>query len=214
SKTTAPAARPTALIARPVNKKTTAAPIINPTRLLGSATFKMPWKAYASRMDSPLASSTSILAASTASLIESVNDPNNAVAASTAVAMAMPLVMALVVLPTASSSLRIWAPSSSTSPDISAMPCALSLTGPNVSMATITPTVVKSQHPARATANNETVTEPQPIKNAPKTAAPITNALYTADSKPTDRPDKITVAGPVNDVLPTSWTGRVSVPVK
>ena len=73
-------------------------------------------------------------------------------AARTAVAIAMPFVMAFVVLPTASSSVRILAPSSSTSPDISAMPWALSLTGPKVSIETITPAVVSSPHPASATA--------------------------------------------------------------
>ena len=41
----------------------------------------------------------------------SVYEPNSAVAASTAVAIAMPLVIALVVLPTASSSVRTCAPS-------------------------------------------------------------------------------------------------------
>ena len=69
----------------------------------------------------------------------------------------MPLVIALVVLPTASSSVRICAPSSLTSPDISAMPWALSETGPKVSMATITPTVVSRPQPASATANSEIV---------------------------------------------------------
>jgi hypothetical protein len=54
----------------------------------------------------------------------------SAVAASTAVAIAMPLVMALVVLPTASRSVRTCAPAASTSPDISAMPCALSADRP------------------------------------------------------------------------------------
>ena len=39
------------------------------------------------------------------------NEPKSAVAASTAVAMAMPLVIALVVLPTASRSVSTWAPS-------------------------------------------------------------------------------------------------------
>ena len=71
----------------------------------------------------------------------------------------MPLVIALVVLPTASSSVRIWAPSGLTSPDISAMPWALSETGPKVSMATITPTVVSRPQPASATANSETVSD-------------------------------------------------------
>src|ERR1022692_2425891 len=72
------------------------------------------------------------------------NAPNSAVAASTAVAMAIPLVIALVVLPTASRRVSTCAPSPSTSPDISAMPWALSETGPNVSIETMTPTVVSS----------------------------------------------------------------------
>ena len=62
------------------------------------------------------------------------------------------------------------------SPDISAMPCALSEIGPNVSMATITPTVVSRPVPASATANREAVSEPPPSRNAPKTAAPTTSA--------------------------------------
>ena len=79
----------------------------------------------------------------------------------------MPLVIALVVLPTASSSVRILAPSSSTSPDISAMPWALSLTGPKVSIATMTPTVVSRPQPASAIGNSDRVTEPPPSRNAP-----------------------------------------------
>ena len=58
------------------------------------------------------------------------------------------------------------APEPSTSPDISAMPCALSATGPNVSMATMTPTVVSRPVPARATANRLTVMLPPPRRNA------------------------------------------------
>ena len=48
----------------------------------------------------------------------------------TAVAIAMPFVMAFVELPTASRPPRISAGRPSNSPDISAMPCALSLIGP------------------------------------------------------------------------------------
>ena len=81
-------------------------------------------------------------------------------------AMAMPLVMALVVLPTASRSVRISAASSSMSPDISAMPWALSETGPKVSMATMTPTVVSSPQPANAMRNSDSVMEPAPSRNA------------------------------------------------
>ena len=104
------------------------------------------------------------------------NAPNSAVAASTAVAMAMPLVIALVVLPTASSRVRIAAPSPCTSPDISAMPWALSETGPKVSIDTMTPTVVSRPVPASAIANRLRTTEPPPSEKAPNTAAPISSA--------------------------------------
>ena len=89
----------------------------------------------------------------------------------------MPLVIALVVLPTASSSVRIWAPSGLTSPDISAMPWALSETGPKVSIATMTPTVVSRPQPASATANSDTVSDAPPSRNAPNTAAPMTSVV-------------------------------------
>ena len=91
-------------------------------------------------------------------------EPYRAVAASTAVAIAMPLVMALVELPTASSRVSTWAPSPVTSPDISAMPCALSETGPKVSIATMTPTVVSRPVPASATANSDSVIAPPPSR--------------------------------------------------
>ncbi len=94
------------------------------------------------------------------------NAPNSAVAASTAVAIAMPLVMALVVLPTASSLVSTTAASPSTSPDISAMPWALSETGPKVSIETMTPTVVSRPVPARATQNSDSVALPVPSRNA------------------------------------------------
>ena len=106
----------------------------------------------------------------------SVNEPNSAVAASTAVAIAMPLVIAFVVLPTASSSVSTCAPSPVTSPDISAMPCALSDTGPNVSIETITPTVVSRPVPASATAKSDRTIEPPPSMAAPATPAPIRSA--------------------------------------
>ena len=160
STTTAPAARETALIARPENIKTTAAPIINPTKFLGSATSRTP-------LNSIARSAAFLPASNTASLIASVNAPNKAVAARTAVAIAIPFVIALVVLPTASSEVRIFAPSPLTSPLISAMPCALSEIGPKVSIATITPTVVSNPVPASETANSDKTIDPPPNKNAP-----------------------------------------------
>ena len=113
----------------------------------------------------------------TAVLTESVKEPNSAVAARTAVEIAMPLVIALVVLPTASRSVSTRAPASSMSPDISAMPWALSEIGPKVSIATMTPTVVSRPVPASATQKRPSRTEPPPRRYAPKTAEPISSAV-------------------------------------
>ena len=71
-------------------------------------------------------------------------------AARTAVAIAMPFVIAFVELPTASSPPRISAGRPSNSPDISAIPWALSEIGPYVSIETTTPTVVSIPIPVRA----------------------------------------------------------------
>ena len=147
-------------------------------------------------------------------LIASVNAPKSAVAARTAVAIAIPFVIALVVFPTASSEVRILAPSPLTSPDISAMPCALSEIGPKVSIATITPTVVNRPQPASATAKSERTITPPPSRYAPNTAAAISRAEKTADSKPTETPARITVAGPVFEDAATSFTGRFPTSVK
>jgi hypothetical protein len=89
----------------------------------------------------------------------------------------MPLVMALVVLPTASRSVRICAPGPSTSPDISAMPCALSLTGPKVSIATMTPTVVSRPQPASATRNSASQIDPPARRNTPRIEAAMMPAV-------------------------------------
>ena len=69
----------------------------------------------------------------------------------TAEPMAKPLVTALVVLPTASRLTMIRSASPSNSPDISAMPAALSATGPKVSSDTMTPVVASMPMPVRAT---------------------------------------------------------------
>src|SRR5262245_8680491 len=160
SKTTRPAARPTAMIARPEKKNTTDAPTMSPTSAFGRSIDRL--KLLAAR---PSAVSTVVRKA-----------PNRAVAASTAVAIAIPLVIALVVLPTASSLVSTCAAAPSTSPLISAMPWALSETGPKVSIETITPTVVSRPVPASATANSAIVALPVPSRNAPYTAAPISRA--------------------------------------
>ena len=71
-------------------------------------------------------------------------------AARTAVAIAIPFVIAFVEFPTASSPPRISDGRPSNSPDISAMPWALSEIGPYVSIETTTPTVVSIPIPVRA----------------------------------------------------------------
>ena len=109
--TTCPAARPTARIASEENRNGTEPPINRPTSTSGSS-IRMPLKT-----NPALRSASS-------------KEPNSEVAASTAVAIAMPFVMALVELPTASRPPRISAGRPSNSPDISAMPWALSEIGP------------------------------------------------------------------------------------
>ena len=73
----------------------------------------------------------------------------------TAEPMAKPLVTALVVLPTASRLTMMRAGSPWNSPDISAIPAALSDTGPNVSSDTITPVVASMPMPQSATRYSE-----------------------------------------------------------
>ena len=161
SKMIAPAARVTALIARPEKRKTTEAPSSAPTKVLGDTISRLNDDATSAANLAPLLSSSTVL------LTASVNDPKSAVAARTAVAIAIPFVMAFVVLPTASRSVRMRAPAASMSLDISAMPWALSDTGPKVSIATMTPTVVNSPHPARAMKKSANNVDPAPSVNAP-----------------------------------------------
>ena len=94
------------------------------------------------------------------------------------------------------------------------MPCALSETGPNVSIATITPTVVSSPQPASAMRNSASHTEPPAMRNAPQIAAAMMPAVYTADSNPTPIPESTTVAAPVCEVRATCSVGFDVVPVK
>ncbi|CAB4670801.1 unannotated protein [freshwater metagenome] len=80
-----------------------------------------------------------------------MNEANNATAAITAEPIAKPFVTALVVLPTASRATMIFCGSPWNSPDISAIPAALSDTGPNVSSDTMTPVVASIPIPHNAT---------------------------------------------------------------
>ncbi len=116
-------------------------------KVLGSATLI--WTRLASV---PEISAAATWATSSVPLaIVSENEANNATAAMTAEPMAKPLVTALVVLPTASRLTMIFSGSPSNSPDISAMPAALSATGPKVSSATTMPVVASIPMPVRAT---------------------------------------------------------------
>ena len=81
----------------------------------------------------------------------SMKAANSATAAMTAEPMATPLVMALVVLPTASRLTMTRSASPVNSPDISAMPAALSDTGPKVSSETTMPVVASRPMPISAT---------------------------------------------------------------
>ena len=90
------------------------------------------------------------------------NVPNSDVAAMTAVAIAIPFVIAFVVFPTASRCSIDSLPSSPSPPDISPMPCALSAIGPNVSIETMTPTVVSMPIPVSAIAYSANSTSPSP----------------------------------------------------
>ena len=133
--TTMPAVRPTARMASDENRNTTVPPMSAPAKVLGSAML--------------IAISSNDTPGSAA--IVSRKEANSATAAMTAEPMAKPLVTALVVLPTVSRPSRIFSVSPSSSPDISAMPWALSAIGPNVSSATTMPVVASMPMPTRAT---------------------------------------------------------------
>jgi hypothetical protein len=145
--------------------------------------------------------------------IVSMNDANRATAAITADPMAKPLVTALVVLPTASRLTMIRRGSPSNSPDISAMPAALSETGPKVSSDTTTPVVASMPMPVSATRYSENWMLPLPSAIATPMAAAMATTANTVDSRPALRPERIVVAGPVRAASAISRTGALSVDV-
>src|SRR4029077_20451141 len=124
-------------------------------------------------------------------------EENSATAAMTAEPIANPFVTALVVLPTASSITMIRAGSPVNSPDISAMPAALSDTGPNVSSETTTPVVASMPMPVSATRYSENWRLPLPSAMAAPSAMAMRMTAYTDDSRPELIPDSTVVAGPV-----------------
>jgi hypothetical protein len=194
STTTCEAARPTARIASEENRNATEPPSSSPASTSGRS-MRMPWNA------------------NPASFRASSKEPNSDVAAITAVAMAMPFVMAFVEFPMASRPVRIFAGLPSNSPDISAMPCALSEMGPNVSIETMTPTVVSMPMPVSEMKYRRSAVV-SPSRNAPTTAPTMMMSDHTVDSSPTEKPARIVVAGPVCVASAISCTGLCFVSVK
>src|SRR5581483_1563205 len=138
----------------------------------------------------------------------------SATAAMTAEPMAKPFVTAFVVLPTASRLTMMRSGSPWNSPDISAMPAALSATGPNVSSDTTTPVVASMPMPVSATRYSENWMLPPPSPMAAPSAAAMATMAHTDDSRPDEMPDSTVVAGPVRADSAISRTGDVSVDVK
>ena len=97
------AARPTARISIELNRNGTAPPIRKPISTIGSATVSLP--ANVRRTASAVIWS---ILSSLPTAMTAMKLANSETAAMTAEPMAMPLVSALVVLPTASRSARIW----------------------------------------------------------------------------------------------------------
>src|SRR5580700_6649759 len=131
--TTVPADRPTARMASDENRKATEPPMSRPMKIVGLATLI--WVCW---MLKSLEAGTCKPNCET---IVSTKEPNSDTEAMTAEPMATPLVMALVVLPTASRLTMTRSASPVNSPDISATPAALSDTGPKLSSDTTMPAV-------------------------------------------------------------------------
>src|SRR5690606_23472205 len=110
--------------------------------------------------------------------------------------------------PTASRLTMIRSGSPWNSPDISAMPAALSDTGPNVSSDTMTPVVASMPMPASETRYSENCRLPSPSAIAAPMATAMAMMAYTAASGPADVPDSTTVAGPVRADSAISFTGE------
>src|SRR5579863_3270629 len=204
--TTVPAERPTARMARDENRNATEPPMSNPMKIVGLATLI--WVCW---MLKSLDAGTCRPSWDT---IVSTNDPNSDTDAITAEPMATPLVMALVVLPTASRLTMTRSASPVNSPDISATPAALSDTGPKLSSDTTMPAVDSMPIPVSETRYRVSSMLPwaRPTDTAMATA--IARMAHTVDSSPKAMPDKTVVAGPVRADSAISRTGGRSVDVK
>src|SRR3989304_6128833 len=196
-------------IAKEENNQGTAPPISIPTKTCGTETRIPAARAVGSTR-----------------LTSVIKEPKRETAAITADPIAIPLVIALVVLPTASRSAIIWRAatvslSSCPCQAISPIPLALSEIGPKESMATLLPVRVSIPMPVIATPYKIKVNEctgseeiPPKIRMEAKIVAAMTIIDQTEDSNPADTPDKINVAGPVSAALLISLTGVPWEPVE
>ena len=116
--------------------------------------------------------------------IVSMNEANSETEAITAEPMATPLVMALVVLPTASRLTMTRSASPVNSPDISATPAALSDTGPKLSSDTIMPAVDSRPIPVRDTRYRVSSMLPSPSPIDTAMARAMAMIAHTEDSSP------------------------------
>ena len=142
---------------RPEKRKAIEPPISTPMNVVGLATLI--WVAASWNRAEPVACRFSWLP------IVSTNEAKRATVASTAEAIATPLVIALVVLPTASRLTITRSASPPNSPAISAMPAALSDTGPKLSSDTTMPVVESSPMPVSATRNKASSMFPWAVAN-------------------------------------------------
>src|SRR5579872_3605400 len=141
--TTVPAERPTARMASEEKRKAIEPPMRSPMKVVGLDTLI--WVSGELKRLLPTSRRCSWLP------IVSMNEEKGATAAITAEPMAKPLVMALVVLPTASRLTITRSASPWNSPLISAIPAALSEMGPKVSSETTIPAFESRPRPTSET---------------------------------------------------------------
>src|SRR5579883_757913 len=193
-------------MASPENKKATEPPTSRPMNVVGLDTLI--WVAAWWNREAPVA-----LRLSWEPMV-STKEANRATAAMTAEPMATPLVIALVVLPTASRLTMIRSASPVNSPDISATPAALSATGPKLSSDTTIPVADSIPMPVSATRYSDSSMLPWPRPMATAMAPAMATIAQTEDSSPELTPDRTVVAGPVRAASAISLTGDLSVEVK
>src|SRR5665213_3237204 len=191
--TTVPAERPTARMASDEKMKATEPPMSRPMKMVGWETLIWVWAWLNSQLTLAWAGATRF----SWDPMVSMKEAHSETEAITAEPMATPLVTALVVLPTASRLTMTRSASPVNSPDISAMPAALSDTGPKLSSETIIPAVDSSPIPVRDTRYRVSSMLPPPRPTDTAMARTMAMIAHTDDSRPGARPERVRVAGPV-----------------